>query len=484
MGVAASRRRYMPSGDGIMSPAFGKISNGRIMCLAILSAATVSVLGSLAADPLAAVIAGAVVALPFLVFHVLVAVRPWLFLFLITKPAVDLAWRWKFFEVGAYPVNLQAIIGVLVIGVVILAAMGRSKGILLYPPIIMLGVLAGISVLMTPTVAGINELLRLYAGLGFGIAGPIILRDRCDIERLGQWILLSVSIPVVLSYFQLIGLLPYEYFDWTEAGELSRVSGTYQHPLGLIFFLIIAIPLALFVIHSRRTTKWRRVMCYVFLGAALGILPFTYHRAGMVVITAQIFFWFVLTGQRRKAVMVVAAAGVAALLLVDWVSVLFGNIGVESGRVTSDSLRGRGVNWLVFIYAYIHGNPLQWIFGFGQSLAAGEVPGFGQWSSDEPHTDYLRMLYAYGITGLVLYLAILGGIVRRAIRLYRSCDEEYRLFGALGLVVVFAIIALTFTCEPIRYPTPAWYFFTIAAFVVSQDGHCQSLLAARKAKQF
>ena len=221
-------------------------------------AATSAVIG-----PVEGLAAGCAVLVPILILHGIVAPGPWIFLALIFKPVIDLAWRWDAFQIGTQRVNLQAIVALLLIALAVPALLIHVKRAVIIPPVVLLGLVGGLSVLLTPSVGAFDELLRLYAGLALAIVAPIALRNQHDVDRFAKWLIAATSIPVVLSYLQLAGILPYEYWDWTDRGELERVSGTYQHPLGLIYFLVVAIPLALMLIRRPTQTIWSRLFAAV-----------------------------------------------------------------------------------------------------------------------------------------------------------------------------------------------------------------------------
>jgi len=117
------------------------------------------------------------------------------------------------------------------------------------------------------------------------------------------------------------------------------------------------------------------------------------------------------------------------------------------------------------VSSFVRGNPLQWLIGKGGSLAEGFVPGFGLWQSDEAHNDFIRILHAYGIVGLTLYLGILYRLFGQARRLRRDGDAFSRSLGIVVLTIIPSIILLSLTTEPMRYPTAAWYLFALASTV-------------------
>lgn len=432
----------------------------------LLAASILFTVTTLLADPVSGAVAAGAVLIPLLVLYCAVAPRTWVFLVLVSKPIVDLGWRVKFLQIGEQVVNIQTVVALLVLVLTALAAIVRARNVLLFPPIVIFGLCAGLSVLMTPTIGSLNELLRHYSGLGLFVAAPMLLESEDDLQRFAKWLLPAVSVPVLLSFLQLAEILPYEYFDDTEFGHLSRVSGTYQHPLSLVFYLIVAIPLALYLIHRNARRIGLQTLCWLFIAASLVALVFTYHRMGMAAVAIEILFWFCLTRQYGKAVLVALAGGVAVCLMLDWVSMLYRGVGELDGRFSSDAFRGRGTAWYAFVWAYLHGHPLNWLIGFGESQATADVPGVGLFTSAEAHTDFLRIWYIYGLTGIGLYLGIMATFFRKAIGLYRSRLESVRDFGALAVVVFLAVFLLSATSEPTRYPTASWFFFVVGAMVV------------------
>jgi len=188
-------------------------------------------------------LAGGLVALYFAF-----SLRKFVWLLLVTKPLIDLTWRWRFATVAEQGINVQTLIGLLVITVTALAIFLRRQRIVLDTKVIFLVVFAVLSVLFTPTSWGINELIRLITGVSFFFIAGVVLSEEDFFDRFAKGFILAVSVPVVLGLLQKFDVLPFEYWDWIEGQAIGRVSGTYQHPLGLIYFLVYAIPLALYLL--------------------------------------------------------------------------------------------------------------------------------------------------------------------------------------------------------------------------------------------
>jgi len=413
------------------------------------------------------IIIGGLVALYFAFY-----LRRFVWLMLIAKPIIDLTWRWRFITVAEQGVNIQSLVGVLVIIATALAFFLWRRRLVLDAKVISLLAFASLSVLLTPVSWGINELVRLLAGVAFFFTAGVVLGEERSFDRFARFFILAVSVPVILSFLQRAQILPFEYWDWIEGKFVGRVSGTYQHPLGLIYLLVYAIPLAFYSLTRPSQSLRFRVFLCSFIGLSLVALIFTYHRTALVTIGLGIWLWMVLTKKYGRAIFLVALGGVLAFWLRELIQLLYANIiDIVQGKVafsSGDFLRGRGMNWYLFLNSLFSSHPLFWLFGRGGSVAEGFVPNFGYWSSNEPHNDFIRILHAYGLIGLGFYLAVLFSIFRKSLYLRRTRNHHLRNLGSLVITILTMIILLSITTEPMRYPTAVWYLFALGSAVTKK----------------
>ncbi|MEM3433163.1 MAG: hypothetical protein QXP27_03195 [Candidatus Methanomethyliaceae archaeon] len=409
----------------------------------------------------------AFLALSLLAYKSILALPSTIFLLLTAKPVIDLAWRWRFMTIAEQGVNVQSVVATFVIMVAGFGLVLRRQCLVVSKTAILFLVFATVSVGLTPTSWGINELIRLYAAVSVYFLAGTVLQSEKRFERFARYYIVAVMVPVLLSFLQKAGLLQFEYWDWLEGGPVGRASGTYQHPLGLIYFVVYATPLALYLFERSSRSWFSRLRLGLFIGLCAVAVGLTYHRAGILAIGLEMWLWMIVTKRYGRAAIVAMVSGLVALLLSHWVVPLYANvIEVLHGSVTFTSgefLRGRGMNWYLFLSSLFSSHPLYWILGRGGSVAEGFVPGFGYWSSNEPHNDFIRILHAYGLVGLGLYLALIASFVRQGFRLRRARDSFSRGLGNLVIVVVVAMVLLSITTEPMRFPTGAWYLFMLGS---------------------
>jgi O-antigen ligase len=319
--------------------------------------------------------------------------------------------------------------------------------------------------------SGVNDLMRLYAGISFFFAAGMVLYKQEAFDRFSHYFLIVMVIPLLLAFAQRAGLLPYDYLDWLGGGiVVGRASGTYQHPLVLIYFLIYAVPLSLYLLSQPNIRRFYWLALWGFIGISLIAVLFTYHRVGLMAICLQIWVWFILNKRYRFALMLAAMGSLVVFWRWDDLRILYRNIfDILSGEVTlfsSQFLRGRGSLWFLFLESFVDASPFNWLIGHGNAIAEGFVPGYGYVISVEPHNDFIRLLHTYGLIGLGLYFIILGSFLWNSLKLRRSPSFFSRQIGNIMITVLLGVVMLSITTEPMRYPSPIWYLFALGSIVV------------------
>jgi O-antigen ligase len=329
---------------------------------------------------------------------------------------------------------------------------------------------AALSVLFSPSSWGVNELLRLLSGVAFFYtAGPLLAEPR-RFDYFAKRLLLVCSVPVVLSFLQLAGALPYTYWDWIDGVRIGRISGGYQSPVSLVYLFVFLFPLALYVANRKSQTSAVRQFAWFLVASMSVVLAFTYHRVGYVTIVTEVFLWLYLSGRRNGIRIFLLVIVISAILSFNFLQVLYAPAQVFGTETDANSsgefLRGRGMQWYLYMDSYVSSGPFHWVMGLGGSVIPSvlwEDPADNPLSPDEAHNDYIRILHAYGLVGLLLYLSILVAFWRRALQLLRSTNSFARELARIMLPALVGVMILSVTTEPMRYPTEVWYLFGLGA---------------------
>jgi hypothetical protein len=391
----------------------------------------------------------------------------WVFFFLAWKPLIDLAWRWSFFRFSQQEVNTQAVVGISVLLLNGVAVFNNSAWRRLPRRVAVMLACACLSVVFSPSSWGFNELLRLLAGTAFFYTAGPLLAEPAQFDRFAKIFLCALTLPVILSYLQWVGILPYDYWDWLDGQSVGRASGTYPTPLSMSFFLYYAFPIALSIAAGKAQSTWSRSGAIAFLLIASGALALGNYRTAYIVVALQIFAWLAMTQGRKAVLAFLAVLVVVVSLSFSWLRTLSAPVTTaisgEADLANGELFRGRGFQWLLFLNSYASSGPFHWVMGNGASIIAGYDPEDSDVDSVEPHNDYIRILHAYGLVGLLLYLSVLWLFLKRALQLLRSGEEFPRTLARVMLLVLLAIFMQSMMMEPMRFPTGVWYLFALGA---------------------
>jgi len=395
---------------------------------------------------------------------------------LISKPIVDLAWRWNLGVVAGQRLNFQTLMGIYVIVFAITAWLVKRRVVFSWHVVALAGVSAlslALSALFAPSgfSDGLNDYLRLMSGLSlFFVAGSVLCAERI-FTRFAWSLVLAITVPLALSILQLRGILSFEYWDHIGGVKIGRLSGSYPHPLNLTSYIVYGHLLALYLL-DRATRRNQRIFLLAWMGLLYYVLYYTYHRTTYIVIILQILGWLYL--QRRRVLAVLAIMTVSAVafiqraILIELYATLFVAFSSRAGIFSQSFLRGRGEQWSRFLRDFLGLHPIQWLLGRGNALLVSNYPQYVL-GGNEPHNDFIRILYTYGALGLLLYLGILITFVGMAIYLLKSSAIDFdRNLSHLMLLGVLSISILSITVEPMRYPTSVWYLFTLGSVVTKK----------------
>ncbi len=387
----------------------------------------------------------------------------WILFFLVAKPLVDLTWRWQLLRFSEQDINLQAVVGSLIV----VCGLARIWHLRKETPLPRLGALllicSALSVLYSPSAMGLNELIRLYSGFVFLFIGGEALCRRERFDWFAKVFVGVVSVPVLLAFMQVAGLLPFDYWDWIEGQQIGRASGTYNTPLGLVYLFMYSVPLALYLLE--RTNSW---LLRLSVGASLLALGLTYHRTGYIAIAAQVVLWLLLKKKFAVALSLCAVACLAAALYAGAVRALYepltaavqGDVDVSSDQF----LRGRGLIWATYLADYAQGTPVHWMIGRGGSVLHGSL-FLDEMGENDPHNDFVRLLHDYGIVGMVLYIWLLWRLAVSGWRGLRSGPFPDGV-GRVLLVSLLAVLILSTTGEPTRYPSAILYLCSLGSVAI------------------
>jgi putative inorganic carbon (HCO3(-)) transporter len=271
-----------------------------------------------------------------------------------------------------------------------------------------------------------------------------IVRDEGGFRRLLTVVLLSAVIPVGVGIVQLATgqrLVKEGY---------ASIQGTFVHPNGFGFFLLVVVSIGLVAFLEARTVQAKRALG-LLVGLAAVCFFFTFTRSAWLAFVV-VFGLLAALRYRRLALVGLAAIALAAAAFpsaAGQVTGRFADLSPSSAEYSNNSLSWRQT-LRERMLPYGQERPLTG-HGFGTYLplsdveigvydyefqAEGESAAYMQ---TYPHNDYLFMFVELGVPGTLLWLATLVALTLvawRARRVPNLRPYALALTGVLGMLIV------------------------------------------------
>lgn len=224
------------------------------------------------------------------------------------------------------------------------------------------------------------------------------------------------------------------------ATGFRRVQATFWHPNGYAAILLILFGIQWFLL---RRDGWRkhpwRVLALVM---TLAQLFFTYSRTSYVAWIMMVFviWWLEKSSYHNRLLRLLFGAG----MLSGFVAYMLTSLLAE-GAVTLDLLnefvygiRPYSISTRLLIYQETWRLLLQKPLWGWSTLV--RIEGLPSYFSAGSHSDFLSILFQYGIPALLFYLIFLASIWRNLVKGYRLAqDGQTKRFFAVSLAIMVAI---------------------------------------------
>jgi O-antigen ligase len=382
--------------------------------------------------------------------------RSGLFLFLLTRPALDYFTDQGMLSLFSYEINLASLWGVaaLILATrVVYANFNHIRRIPLSKPwmIFLLIVLATIPFSIHTTLS-IRELTRILTIVAFFVLGYSVITENKHFTTQIKVIIFSILAPGTLAYYQFFtdsGLtLPLENI-------YNRIYGTFAHPNLFAFYLIIPLVLSLIIVLIKNKKEMATYGFGILMAGLLGLLVLTYTRGAWIAFLLAVLTLGII--RYRKVLLI----GVVVFTLL---YATIPTVQERAARVIKPDPYG-SIVWRLGLWEDGFNYTLQKpILGHGAGTAKdviaknrGEAKG-----SPHPHNDYLKIALEYGFLGLAAYLYLL---ISALVLLYKTYKAEERVnfkniyLGILALT--FTIFLMSFGDNMIRNTALQWTLWSL-----------------------
>jgi O-antigen ligase len=392
---------------------------------------------------------------------------------------IAFAWLFETWKTGQFRFSANRLqlplIGLILIGLIQLLPFGSADvadGMLSVP---------AVSSLSLDPYATRLAVVQLSVYLVFFAAALTFVNSQ---RRLQKIVLLVIVVAALLAFTGILLRLanPTEVLG-VRASPHAIPFGPFINQHHFAAFMELAIGLTLGLLYNQSTRGDKRylmIIAVVIMGTAL---IFTSSRGGMlsllgVIAFVTLFYFFGANSEARAAgtteqksffqgKFAVIGGGLALVL------VLFGSILLLGGeqsltrgiglQATDDVSSGRTHFWSVALQI-IRDYP---ILGAGLDAFGVAFTRYDTWNGtfrvEQAHNDYLQIFADAGIAGFVCAVAFIYFLFQKGFRAIGQTTDRYRRGVAVGaLAGCFGILLHSFFDFPLRTPSNAFYFLTLA----------------------
>ena len=368
---------------------------------------------------------------------------------IILKPIFDLDWRWPLFYVGSIAIPFHWIVAFTVPAILTVFLSLRlisKRAIQLNNNIFAVIFLFSITItlIFQKDIYSIDEYIRTYSFFIIFLSLPSLITSEREFYRTAKLLVSIFLIPTFLSYLQTFGFLPFTYWDVLPIiGQIGRVSGGYRHPTGYLNYLVILIPLIIYLYANRIVSK---KFFWFWILFTLPMVGRSLHRATIIIVFLQLAIFIFLLRRIWFKYFIIA---IFAILLFFLFPYIWGLIN-QGEAISGMKFRGRSEIWLEYAEHFQNSNFVQRIIGFGSP----KLPN----GSYEAHSDWLRIAFNYGYFGLITYIAFLCSIFWILFSKLLRVKRKFRVQSEalIGLVLFSTIVLYSITMEPLRYSSFSW----------------------------
>lgn len=278
------------------------------------------------------------------------------------------------------------------------------------------------------------------------------------------WVLSLVAVP--LSAVAVKHFLGGGFQAEAQSHGLQRISGydasltANPNDLALMLNLILPLTLTLFL-------RVRGIAPRAVLAATAGLIVIaiiaTFSRAGFLTLGVIVMSYLVILFKSRRRALAFAIVGVGlmgmAFLPAAYVERLSTITNIQADQTNSAQDRLRDT---IVAAEYAAAHPLMGA-GIGENILALNAERGANWT--EVHNIYLVQAVELGLPGLILFLLLLRGVVRRVRGALRKVPPDSMLYGLLqGLGVSLLAFVLSAFFYPDAYQ---FYFYYIAGLALA-----------------
>lgn len=321
-----------------------------------------------------------------------------------------------------------------------------------------------------------DYVLRLTSELPFLIIVSSKIDNHEKFDKILIGFLIASIIPIIITFLQVAGIVPYTYFDYVNGIKISRGSGGYRQPSVLTRFCSMGLIYAMYFWDKPNISTIKKIGLLLYIGINIVSVVFSYHRTGYFLVCVIIGLWLYLKYKNRTSVLL------QKVIIIGLVIIILFFMVYEKGLVTVDLstikkmlsfsniltvgndgkiylLRGRGKMLEILWQGMIQNKWYYTVFGNGVN-----VNSISKISLATADMELVRVLWNCGLVGGAIWI-IQYIEMWRTIKNRKCNDRLYRL----GVCIFVSFLIWGLTIEATNSPDLIYHIFFVGGYVGFQN---------------
>lgn len=388
------------------------------------------------------------------------------------RPVIDLFW-----DINIGPLNVAGVIAITLSALLYFSFfiyLKKKRVFLNKTTIVFIIYCSIITFFNFNQVTDLDNLFRIISATIFILIIPRNISIE-QLERMMKYFVIFTLIPIMISYLQAIGIIPYTYWDYLPSGTIGRASGGYRQPSVLTRFLTLANLYSLYFLSKYKDQKKIRRKYKIFIVLSLISIFLSYHRTAYLINILILLFWFGIENKKNLKNLIsksflIVVIGVLAIVILnyfDMISITLEDLNkmmsidnifqIEDNKIQL-VLRGRG-GIIDLLLDNIRNAP--WYFSLlGNGVNINRYTGIQMYVAD---MDWIRVVWNFGIIGGLIWICQILSFIKIILRAYKSNCDRYICYIGVGALLIY--IAFGFTIEATTTPNLMYHIYLIIGFI-------------------
>lgn len=398
---------------------------------------------------------------------------------IVVRPIIDLFWDINLINIGGKVVNLAGFISIfLSVCFLLFIILNKKINIILFIVFLYITV---ISLIFSRNLGDLDNYFRIISTfIYFAYIGKEI--NKSQLENIMKWYLIVLLIPAIITILQVLGYFPYFYFDYIEGIKINRATGGYRQPSVLTRYIAFGVVFCLYFIDQIQSKIYKNIL-KIYLLFIIFVSSFSYHRMGILIIIIIPYIWSKIHFKKKYTLgsFIIMFISIGCILLVynGWLDSFYSvnfkklfdlnNIAtIENGKINF-VLRGRAYIVDEALY-YLKKQPvLITLIGNGKNYSI--VNSFELKIAD---MDLLRIIWNYGIIGLIMWFLIFCKITKNLIHMRKKIvKKDYLRVLNLNICILIIYFAFGLILEATITPNLLSFLMLFTSFSFAQYNKLQ-----------